>query len=819
VKFWKVAKRGEFRRAWRTAPEILSQLKSNSGRLLASSFRAQAAPVMFARLGRSLVLTTSALFFFSNFAAADSSSSNSIGFSCKDGYTGYLCKAGKDSNVPCTGSDENTVDNLKISGVTAGSLINFSFSSVSGTVSTDVQVKGSGSQTGDPSPASGTVPVGMSYTVTSQDASDSESNFQVILTNNPVGKDVTAAANYTVSCAAPSPSKGTINLKKVTTGPDGVTVGQTTFHLKLGGTAYDVPVSGFGSATVPVSLDAGSYNFAEPGPLPSVPAGLPAGSKWENTGLSCQANSGDGTSVSNGTSVTLGAGGEVTCTATNTLVVPVQKGSITIKKHVSGGTSSEVFGFSSPFGSFGLTSGGASYVKNSLDQGSYTITEDANSAFFDPVVTCQTSGGATTSPASRGVTIVIPQSYTETPSAVCTFDNKKAKDDRAEDVTKLFIHRRVDNLLSNQPDRARILRRLDGAPASAGLKDGGSYSEPFDNASPVPGGLKDPVRSDLSRLQGRTSDAGSSSIGSVKVSMSLSQAAAEAQASEKKKLADAGLSFGDTPYGYSVPVLQPRFDMWMEAHVSKYTESLGGINREGDFNILYVGGDYVIRPGLLIGALAQIDRTVEDIKNPDLLGRISGAGWMAGPYAGAKLSDHLYFDARAAWGRSSNSLWLQDSIVGYRTGAFNTDRWLATTGLTGNYQFGLFRVSPQIELAYGSESADAYKTSLNQSVDKVSATIGRMSFGPEFGYTNRLDNGVTVEPQFSVKGVWNFDDAPIALSTGTVRAAPLRAEVETGIMIKMPSGFSVRASGSYDGIGDKNLEVWTTKGWINFPLN
>ena len=257
----------------------------------------------------------------------------------------------------------------------------------------------------------------------------------------------------------------------------------------------------------------------------------------------------------------------------------------------------------------------------------------------------------------------------------------------------------------------------------------------------------------------------------------------------------------------------------MEAHVSQYTESLGGINRDGGFNILYVGGDYVIRPGLLIGALAQIDRTVEDIKNPDLMGKISGAGWMAGPYAGAKLSDHLYFDARAAWGKSSNSLWLQDSIVGYRTGAFNTDRWLATTGLTGNYQFGLFRVSPQIELAYGSESADAYKTSLNQSVDKVSATIGRMSFGPEFGYTSHLDNGVTVEPQFSVKGIWNFDDAPIALSTGTVRAAPLRAEVETGIMIKMPSGFSVRASGSYDGIGDKNLEVWTTKGWINFPLN
>ena len=361
----------------------------------------------------------------------------------------------------------------------------------------------------------------------------SGSSFTFGATGSPV---VTCTVTNVLDNAAPQ--KGTINLKKVTTGPNGVIAGSNTFHLKLGGTAYDVPVPGFGSATVPVSLDAGSYDFSEPN-LPGAPAGLPAGSKWENTGLSCQAISGDGTSVSNGTSVTLGAGGEVTCTATNTLVVPVQKGSITIKKHVSGGTSSEVFGFSSTFGAFGLTSGGASYVKNSLDQGAYTITEDANSAFFDPAVTCQTSGGATYSSAPRGVTIVIPQSYAETPSAVCTFDNKKAKDDRAEDVTKLFIHRRVDNLLSNQPDRARILRRLDGAPA-ASMKDGGSYSEPFDNASPVPGGLKDPVRSDLSRLQGRTSDAGSSSIGTVKVSASLSQAAAEARVKREEEACRCG---------------------------------------------------------------------------------------------------------------------------------------------------------------------------------------------------------------------------------------------------------------------------------------
>ena len=192
---------------------------------------------------------------------------------------------------------------------------------------------------------------------------------------------------------------------------------------------------------------------------------------------------------------------------------------------------------------------------------------------------------------------------------------------------------------------------------------------------------------------------------------------------------------------------------------------------------------------------------------------------MAGPYLGWKLSDHLYFDTRGAWGTSTNDIALQDAASGSRTGSFDTQRWLATAALTGNYQYGPLRITPQIELAYGSENSDAYRNSLGQMVDQANAMIGRLSAGPEFGYTTYLRNGVTIEPQVSFKGIWNFDDAPIVLSTGPVRAEPLRGEVETGIMVKTPGGYAVRASGSYDGIGDKNLEVWTAKGWVNIPLN
>jgi len=899
----------------------------------------------FALLGKSLPGV--ALCAWSSFAAA---ASNNHTFKCTDGYSGYVCKAGNNSTVPCTNSTANPTDLLNITNVSAGSVINFSFTDA-GNIPTSAQVTGQGNTAFGPS--SVTVPPSpqtLSYTVTATDAADGQSDFKVDLLTNSPGKTETAAATYTVSCTAPpssrtlilqkvltnsssvalpsgtsfsltaggqaasattsatiaagaanqsvpvssgtittltagsytvaeglpaapagtqwsapafacsvttagtgtsasganvtfgstgtpvvtctvtntlvnaAPQQGTINLIKTTKGPNGFTLtSASTFTLVLapsggGSVTQAIAVTGFNtSSPAPQTLSAGTYTFGE-GALPPAPSGAPAGSTWQNTSLSCAvSNSAGSTSVDgSGKVVTLGAGGVVNCRATNTLNVPFLKGSITIIKQVTGGTSSDIFTFTAPDGTHTLQSGGSFTVSNLSAPGPYTITEQPNAAFFAPQISCTASNAAwTAQSANRSVQVTFNQVFAGTLSATCTFFNKKEKDDPAKDITTLYIHRNLDNLLSNDPDRARILRRLDGTP-EPGLKDGGSYGDA--GGSSVPGGLKDPVRSELGRLQGRSDIANAAGMSDIKVSASLSQMQADAAAREREKLTEAGLVY-NPPYGYNVAVLQPRLDVWVEGHIAKYTDGLGGIDREGNFSILYAGGDYVIRPGLLVGALVQFDRTSENIKNPDIWGRIQGGGWMAGPYMGAKLSDHLYFDARAAWGQSSNDLSLQDNVVGSRTGTFNTERWLTTAALTGNYHFGAFRVSPQLELAWGGQAADAYRTSLGQIVDKTNVTIGRLSFGPEFGYAVMMNNGIVIEPQFSVKGIWGFDDGPLDLSIGIVRPGEFRGQVEGGLMAKMPDGFAVRASGTYDGIGDKNLEVWTAKVWLNFPLN
>jgi outer membrane autotransporter protein len=591
------------------------------------------------------------------------------------------------------------------------------------------------------------------------------------------------------------PSQGTLVIQKKTLDANGNPIKSSdTFTLSIGG----VIVGSLNTATnnpesVSISKAPGTYSVTESFDT----------SKWIQDSNSC-------------TNVQVSANATATCLIVNKIKAQANnKGSITIEKFSNFGNGTFVFTVlagNSPLNPVSLTTvaGQASKTLSSLDSGViYKVSENVPDGWTLTSSTCRSTQRPSIPPS--GIDLQPGEDVT------CTFTNAKKKDDRAEDVTKLFIHRRVDNLLSSSPDRARILRRLDEQGEPVGLKDGGTYEgERFGTAGA--GGLKDQTRSDLLKMQGRSESVSPGSLGDQKFSASLAQMQANAAANDRKKFEEAGLPY-NARSGYGYGSLQPRLDVWVESHIAGYTDTLGGLVREGDFKALYVGADYAVRPGLLVGALVQLDRTIEDVKNPDLWGRVSGDGWMAGPYVGWKLTDKVYFDARAAWGRSSNDIWLNDPVVGYRRGSFDTDRWLATATLTGNYTYGAFRVSPQLGIAYGSESADAYRTSLGQTVDKTGATIGRLTFGPEFGYSIRTGQGWLVEPQFSVKGIWNFDDAPIKLSTGTVQADELRAQIEGGVMVKTPTGFAVRAAGSYDGLGDKNLEVWTAKVWVNIPID
>jgi len=465
----------------------------------------------------------------------------------------------------------------------------------------------------------------------------------------------------------------------------------------------------------------------------------------------------------------------------------------------------------------------------------------------------------------------------------CTFTNFLENDDPSDDVVKLFINRRVSNLLTHDPDRTRIIRRLDeqrplakpmkyagdeaetGGSMSAiesgpaGLPGRGSNTSVFGKSqagglfpaatgSALPGEQISPDSSHLGHgFAGAGSGSSSGGYASAalpfglsgdlssgqptgKFSLSLSQIRDSAHASDAKKISDAkaygnALGLGGNPYGVAydaIPMgLTPnRLDIWAEGHLSRYDDSTGGYNRDGNFGILYVGSDYALNDWLLLGALVQFDWTDEDVRNQDLYGGVDGWGWMVGPYMGAKLSDHLYFNARAAWGQSENDMTLTDNAAGFRTGNFDTDRWLATAELIGNWYHGPWRFTPSAQLAYGSEDQEAFRNSLNQQIGSNEATIGRLTFGPEIGYRHVMGDGTIVEPLVSIEGVWNFDNDGLRLSDGTpVGDDDFTGKVEAGVMLQTPDGISWRVVGDYYGIGDGDFDSYGGQAWLSIPLN
>ncbi len=593
----------------------------------------------------------------------------------------------------------------------------------------------------------------------------------------------------------PMQNEGSIQFKKKTVASDGTTLQSTDdgFQFKI---ESDIVTS----LNTDLANPAMSSVFTrEAGEDYDVTEVINNSDDWEFVSATCNRSAGDDIIDEENLPISipdLAAGETVVCTFTNKAKEGVEpdKGSILIEKIAEFGDGEFHFSVTGP----GLTNEnpviqttdgvGFSSVIGDLEAGNYSVTETSLPDDWELVSSICRGLNNETYPADD-----IDLSPGE--NVTCTFVNRKKTDDPGEDITKLFIHRRVDNLLTYGPDRARILRRLDQQPGES-LKDGGSY-EPLKMAGSVKDGQTD-----------------------VTFSTSLSQIRSAAASAASKKIADAGFSFGDSYSGHTPYALSQRFDLWVEGQIASYDDLTGGYDRDGDFRILYVGMDYAIAPGVLLGGLVQVDHTDEDVSGPDnLTGSVSGTGWMAGPYLGVKLRDDLFFDARAAWGRSSNKIDLDDDVIGPRTGKFDTDRWLATATLTGNYYYGSWRVSPHVGVAYGNEVSDSYLTSLGQTVGSVDATIGRLTFGPEFGYKVMYENGSTFEPHVALKGIWTFDGDEIELSTGTVDIDQFRAQVEGGFIMRSADGYAIRAAGSYDGIGSDDLEAWSGKVWLNVPLN
>lgn len=267
--------------------------------------------------------------------------------------------------------------------------------------------------------------------------------------------------------------------------------------------------------------------------------------------------------------------------------------------------------------------------------------------------------------------------------------------------------------------------------------------------------------------------------------------------------------------GPSRPAAPPpsRFDIWAEGAFSYYSHDRLDGKRQGHAGLFFAGADYVVMPGLLAGIMLQIDRVEE--ASSVATRSASGTGWMAGPYISARLSQHVYFDARTLWGRSQNDI---DPLGAY-IDTFETSRALASAKLTGKWAYGALSFRPSAELIYFKEQSHAYTNAIGIGIDGQQFALGRLAIGPEAAYTMKLGDERTLEPFVGLKGVWDFAKTTQATAAGEpVGGNDARARVEAGATLRSPSGLSFRALGSYDGIGDDNFQAWSGRATVVVPF-
>ncbi len=485
-----------------------------------------------------------------------------------------------------------------------------------------------------------------------------------------------------------------------------------------------------------------------------------------------------------------------------------------------------------------MTSGGAGQIAaTSLNPGIYTVSIKPPSGFGLTAITC--SDDDSVGNASAG-TATIKLAGGE--AVTCTFASANSHKKTVAAIQS-FVSRRNDLLLSNDPDGARQIDRLREFNASSG--EGGS-------PTPAAGLSANPMMTDravgplssfrpsakpsvLDRQIGPLHSlndgadqlsggaglpfnflAQTEDVQSLSFSMSLSKAMKFADDQENRRVREAGAQAGlsSTP-GAGLPHRPSRFDVWAEGRVGNFSDGRTSVDADGFFRIFHLGADYVVHPSFLIGAHVQYDSM--RMRSLSQATDIVGDGWMVGPYATVKLSDNIFFQGRAAWGRSSNAI---QPYLTYED-KFDSERWLVRGTLQGHWANGPWTFSPSATLGYIEDTTQAYTDSLGVGIPSIKSTLGQLKFGPEIARRQVFADGSSIEPRAKLEAIWNFAHSASGALPGEDAAAPddWRGRVELGLKMQSTGGIVLDLSSGYDGLGSDNYHAVTGKVTARVPLN
>jgi hypothetical protein len=198
---------------------------------------------------------------------------------------------------------------------------------------------------------------------------------------------------------------------------------------------------------------------------------------------------------------------------------------------------------------------------------------------------------------------------------------------------------------------------------------------------------------------------------------------------------------------------------------------------------------------------------------------VRGQGWTVGPYATVRLTDKLFWQGRAAWGRSGNDA----SPLQTYTDEFGTDRRLLSSTLAGRLARGPWLVRPSVSVAYLRDAMRSYSDSFGVVIPEVTSHLGQARVGPQVEYHYQFSPRVALEPRAGLQVISNFAGTTAASGVDPIDGANtgpvgVRGRAEFGVRVIGSSGFGLDLSGTYDGIGATDYPAFGGQVMVRVPL-
>jgi hypothetical protein len=253
-------------------------------------------------------------------------------------------------------------------------------------------------------------------------------------------------------------------------------------------------------------------------------------------------------------------------------------------------------------------------------------------------------------------------------------------------------------------------------------------------------------------------------------------------------------------------MLGKRWNVWAEARAIGVTDSLAASNALG-----FVGStgiDYKFMPWLAVGMSLGIEGFETKYGTAGL--RSGTIGLTAMPYVGVRLEENIYASAFVGL-TSINYNNNPSTAVSARFAAL---RFMFGGAVSGVWNYGAWRLQPTLQGTYGTETQYGYTDSVGTVVAGQVVNYGRISAGPEVGYSFQgPDKQYRIEPfvlakinlDFASTNAVALNGQAVALRPGTLGSGSAGA----GVAVNFESSFYLRLQGSYDSIGVSGLDVWS----------